>query len=91
MYARCLFPFLLLILIAGRNLILSDDRVYNTSRQLNTFETLNRRTRDIHLRPKDTRRKMTKRSRRDIWTIYGEELKEQNEIIEEHREYWTAW
>ncbi|XP_070177739.1 uncharacterized protein [Littorina saxatilis] len=47
MYARCLFPILLLIFIAGSNLILSDDRVYNTSRQLNTFETLDR-TRDIH-------------------------------------------
>ncbi|KAK7094141.1 hypothetical protein V1264_007806 [Littorina saxatilis] len=47
MHARCLFLFLLLISIAGRNLILSDDRVYQTSRRLNTLGKLNRRIRDI--------------------------------------------
>ncbi|KAK7094142.1 hypothetical protein V1264_007807 [Littorina saxatilis] len=47
MHARCLFLFLLLISIAGRNLILSDDRVYQTSRRRNTLEKLNRRIRDI--------------------------------------------
>ncbi|KAK7095779.1 hypothetical protein V1264_005145 [Littorina saxatilis] len=57
MSARCLFLFLLLISIAGRNLILSDDRVYLTSRRLNTFETLKRRTRDTHLRPNNTPQK----------------------------------
>ncbi|KAK7095802.1 hypothetical protein V1264_005167 [Littorina saxatilis] len=56
--ARCLFLFLLLILIAGSNVILSDDRVYHTSKQNTPLEKLNRRTRDMHLRPilKQTRR-----------------------------------
>ncbi|KAK7101427.1 hypothetical protein V1264_019812 [Littorina saxatilis] len=86
MYARCLFPILLLILIAGRNLILSDDRVYPTSRRLTKFEQLNRRTRDIHLWPKDTRRKMTKR-------YYPLEPLERGgeEVDKDIREFFKGW
>ncbi|KAK7101399.1 hypothetical protein V1264_019786 [Littorina saxatilis] len=88
MYARCLFPILLLILIAGRNLIVSDYRLYPTSRRLTKFEQLNRRTRDIH-----TRRKMTKRSRRRARRVASnlEEEREESEASEETSEFWTSW
>ncbi|KAK7095783.1 hypothetical protein V1264_005148 [Littorina saxatilis] len=86
MYARCLFPFFLLIVIAGRNLILSDDRVYPTSTRLTKFEQLNRRTRYKHLRSKDTRRKMTKRE--IIWPTAWEETKEENVIYLERVDEW---
>ncbi|KAK7096230.1 hypothetical protein V1264_005548 [Littorina saxatilis] len=46
MHARCLFLCFLLISIAGRSLIYSDDRVYHASRRLNALEKLNRRNRD---------------------------------------------
>ncbi|KAK7096533.1 hypothetical protein V1264_005818 [Littorina saxatilis] len=75
MYARCLFLVLLLISIAGRNLIFSEDRVYHTTRQHTSLEKLNKRTGDMHLRPKYTR----------IKRIFGAEA------YEEHSEWWNSW
>ncbi|KAK7096148.1 hypothetical protein V1264_005483 [Littorina saxatilis] len=77
MYARCLCVFIFLISIAGRDLILSDDRVYRTSKRHTPLEKLNRRTTDMHLLPiyRRTRQRTMERSRE----------------IESGNEWWRSW
>ncbi|KAK7095785.1 hypothetical protein V1264_005150 [Littorina saxatilis] len=85
MYARCLFPFLLLILIAGENLILSDDRVYPSSRRLNSFEKLNRRTHRTHRRTYDRRYKNKTKAEETIEETW------EPPPPEEPESWWSGW
>ncbi|KAK7096534.1 hypothetical protein V1264_005819 [Littorina saxatilis] len=75
MYARCLFLVLLLISIAGRNLIFSEDRVYHTTRQHTSLEKLNKRTGDMHLRPKYTRTKKNTYLNEESYVEFSEFIK----------------